>query len=210
MQYVKARLAASVTAAAVALLLAIGAASSSAASAADIGSPPAGNAGPGTVKISVSDFNSSFTAMKRLKPVTKAGRGLVAVLLPDTVSSDRYTRFDAPYLKRAFSTAGLPSSLLLVQNALGSDATQFADAQADITLGASVLILDPLDSGVGREIEHSAKEHGVAVIDYDRITLGGSRRYFVSFDLVAVGKATGLGLVSCVSAWHVKAPRSSS
>jgi ABC-type xylose transport system substrate-binding protein len=87
--------------------------------------------------------------MKKLKPVTKAGRGLVGVLLPDTVSSDRYTRFDAPYLKRAFSTAGLPGSQLLVDNALGSDATQFSQAQADITLGARVLILDPLDSGVG-------------------------------------------------------------
>jgi D-xylose transport system substrate-binding protein len=212
MHYVTARLAASVTAAAAAaLLLAIGAASSSAASSsaasssASIGS--AIPAGPGTVKISVSDFNSSFSAMKKLKPVTKAGRGLVGVLLPDTVSSDRYTRFDAPYLKRAFSTAGLPGAQLLVDNALGSDATQFAQAQADITLGASVLILDPLDSGVGQVIERYAKQHGVNVIDYDRLTLGGSRRYFVSFDQVAVGKAMGLGLVSCVSAWHVKTPK---
>jgi D-xylose transport system substrate-binding protein len=202
LHYVTARLAASVTAAAAAaLLLAIGAASSSA----SIGPKPP--AGPATVKISVGDFNSSFSAMKKLKPVTKAGRGLVTVLLPDTVSSDRYTRFDAPYLKRAFSTAGLPGSQLVVQNALGSDSTQFAQAQTDITRGARVLILDPLDSGVGKDIERYAKQHGVNVIDYDRLTLGGSRRYFVSFDQVAVGKAMGLGLVSCVSAWHVKTPK---
>ena len=168
---------------------------------------PASPAGPAPVKISVGDFNSSFSAMKKLKPVTKAGRGVVGVLLPDTVSSNRYTKFDAPYLKRAFSTAGLPSSLLIVQNALGSDATQLAQAQADIVQGASVLILDPLDSGVGQRIEPFAKQHGVDVIDYDRLTLGGSRPYFVSFDQVAVGKAIGLGLVSCVSAWHVKAPK---
>jgi D-xylose transport system substrate-binding protein len=204
LHYVTARLAASVTAAAAAaLLLAIGAASSGA----SIGPTPAGNAGPATVKISVSDFNRSFSAMKKLKPVTKAGRGLVGVLLPDTVSSDRYTRFDAPYLKRAFSTAGLPGSQLLVDNALGSDATQLSQAQADIILGARVLILDPLDSGVGKVIERYAKQHGVDVIDYDWVTLGGSRRYFVSFDQVAVGKAMGLGLVSCVSAWHVKTPK---
>jgi D-xylose transport system substrate-binding protein len=94
-----------------------------------------------------------------------------------------------------------------VQNAEGSDATQFAQAQADITLGARVLILDPLDSGVGTVIERYAKQHGVDVIDYNWITLGGSRRYFVSFDQVAVGKAMGLGLVSCVSAWQVKTPK---
>ena len=35
--------------------------------------------------------------------------------------------------------------------------------------------MDPLDSGVGASIESYAKSHGVAVIDYDRLTLGGSR-----------------------------------
>jgi D-xylose transport system substrate-binding protein len=132
------------------------------------------------------------------------------VLLPNTVGavgSDPYVRFDAPYLKRAFSTAGLPSSQLIVRNALGSDSTQLADAQSEIVQGARVLILDPIDSGVGRAIESYAKRHGVPIIDYDRLTLGGSRRYYVSFDHVAVGKAMGLGLVSCVSAWHVKAPK---
>ena len=40
--------------------------------------------------------------MATLKSVAKAGKGKVAVILPDTVSSARYTEFDAPYLKRAF------------------------------------------------------------------------------------------------------------
>jgi D-xylose transport system substrate-binding protein len=128
------------------------------------------------------------------------------VILPtETVS--RYAHFDAPYLKRAFSTAGLPGSQLDIQNAEGSDATQVADAQADIVSGAKVLILDPLDSGVGALIESYAKAHSVPVIDYDQLTRGGSRRYFVSFDNVAIGKAMGLGLVSCVSAWGVKKPK---
>jgi D-xylose transport system substrate-binding protein len=159
------------------------------------------------VKISVSDFNRNFTAMKRLKPLIRAGHGKIAVILPDTVSSVRYVRFDAPDLKRAFKTAGLAGSQLLIQNALGSDATQVADAQADITEGAKVLILDPLDSGAGQVIESYAKRHGVAVIDYDRLTVGGSRRYFAGFDDVAVGQAIGRGLVSCVSAWGVKKPK---
>ena len=62
-----------------------------------------------------------------------------------------------------------------MQNALGSDATQLTDAQTDITNGATVLLVDPLDSGVGASIEKYAKSHGVDVIDYDRLTLGGSR-----------------------------------
>ena len=41
------------------------------------------------------------------------------------------------------------------------------------------------------------------VVDYDRLTLGGSRAYYVSFNNVTVGKLQGAGLVSCVKAWHV-------
>jgi D-xylose transport system substrate-binding protein len=46
----------------------------------------------------------------------------------------------------------------------------------------------------------------VAVIDYDRLTLGGSRSYYVSFDNVQVGKLIGQGFVSCVTSWKVKSP----
>lgn len=48
--------------------------------------------------------------------------------------------------------------------------------------------MDPSSSGVGASIETYAKEHGVPVIDYDRLTLGGNRAYYVSFDNVGVGK----------------------
>jgi len=44
------------------------------------------------------------------------------------------------------------------------------------------------------------------VIDYDRLTLGGSRKYYVSFNNVEVGTLIGNGMVSCVSAWHVAKP----
>ncbi|HEX9526453.1 MAG TPA: substrate-binding domain-containing protein, partial [Streptosporangiaceae bacterium] len=74
------------------------------------------------------------------------------------------------------------------------------------TKGASVLIMDPLDSTVGASIEKYAAAHGAAVIDYDRLTLGGSRKYYVSFNNVKVGNLLGAGLVSCVAAWKVSKP----
>jgi hypothetical protein len=145
--------------------------------------------------------------MSTLKPLAAKGKGNVAVILPDTVSSTRYVEFDAPYLKESFTKAGLTSSQFTVQNALGSDATQLSDAQTAITKGASVLVVDPLDSGVGAKIESYAKSHGVPVIDYDRLTLGGTRKYYVSFNNVLVGTKIGQGFVSCVNAWHVKKPQ---
>jgi D-xylose transport system substrate-binding protein len=144
--------------------------------------------------------------MAQLKSVAAAGKGSVFVILPDTVSSTRYVEFDAPYLKQAFTAAGLSSSDFTVENALGQDATQLSMAQSAVTKGASVLVVDPLDSGVGAHIESYAKQHGVAVIDYDRLTLGGTRSYYVSFNNVKVGQVMGQGLVSCVAAWGVKSP----
>jgi D-xylose transport system substrate-binding protein len=144
--------------------------------------------------------------MANLKSVAAAGKGSVAVILPDTVSSNRYVEFDAPYLKAALTAAGLSSSDYTIQNALGSDATQLSDAQTAITKGASVLVVDPLDSGVGAHIESYAKSQGVAVIDYDRLTLGGTRSYYVSFNNVKVGQVMGAGLVSCMTSWGVKSP----
>src|SRR6202044_810016 len=109
-----------------------------------------------------------------------------------------------PDITKALTTAGLTTSQFVVQNALGSDATELTDAQTDITNGATVLMVDPIDSGGGQSIGAYAKSRGVAVIDYDRLTLGGSRPYYVSFNNVQVGKLIGHGLVSCVSEWHVK------
>lgn len=162
--------------------------------------------GGGVPALSVSSFTPDYSAMAKLKGLAAQGKGKIAVILPDTTTSARYTEFDAPNLTQAFKTAGLSTSDFSIQNAQGSDSTQLTDAQSAITSGAAVLIIDPLDSGVGASIESYAKAHGVPVIDYDRLTLGGSRGYYVSFDNVAVGKLIGNGLISCVSDWNVKKP----
>ena len=171
-------------------------------------SPSGGSTGSsGKVpNLTVASLTRTFTSMTALKALAAKGKGSIAVILPDTVTSARYTEFDAPYLSEALTAAGLSPSQFSVQNAQGSDATEYTDAQEAITKGASVLIMDPLDSGVGTQIESYAKSHGVAVIDYDRLTLGGSRKYYVSFNNVQVGTLLGNGLKSCVSAWHVSHP----
>jgi D-xylose transport system substrate-binding protein len=165
------------------------------------------SSGSTSVSVSATSFTSDFSAMTKLKGLAAAGKGNVAVILPDTVTSARYTEFDAPYLKQAFDSAGLSSSNYSIQNAQGSDATQLTDAQSAISAGASVLVVDALDSGVGASIESYAKSHGVPVIDYDRLVLGGSRQYYVSFNNVNVGKLIGNGIVSCIASWNVAKPQ---
>jgi len=147
--------------------------------------------------------------MAALKSLAASGKGKVAAILPDTTSSTRYVEFDAPYLKQAAAAAGLPASDMTVQNALGSDSTFVTDAESDITNGATVLLIDPEDSGTGVTVQRYAKAHGVAVIDYDRLTLGAPKgtANYVSFNNVRVGQLIGQGFVSCVSAWHVAKPQ---
>ena len=166
-----------------------------------------GNGNGSSVSLAPTDFTSDFSAMEQLKSVASQGKGMIAVLLPDTQSSARYVSFDAPYLTKAFEAAGLSSSDFTVQNAQGSSSTMQTQADAAITNGASVLVIDALDSGSGAAIEQDAKSKGVATIDYDRLTLNGSSSYYVSFDNEVVGETIGQGLIDCVSSWNVDDPQ---
>jgi D-xylose transport system substrate-binding protein len=157
--------------------------------------------------ISAESFTNDFSAMAALKPVAAAGKGKIAAILPDTTSSTRYVEFDQPDIKKALLAAGIPASDIIIQNAQKSDSTFLTDAQTDITNGASIILSDPEDSGTGSQVENYAKSHGAKVIDYDRLTLGGSRPYYVSFNNVTVGKVMGQGLVKCMAQWHVSKPQ---
>jgi D-xylose transport system substrate-binding protein len=157
--------------------------------------------------LTVSSFDVSFSAMSKLTDLHKAGSGLVGVILPDTTSSVRYVNFDAPYLKKAFTAAGYSDSEFKIDNAQGNDATELAQAQADISQGAKVLVVDPIDSTVGTQIQQAASAKGVKMISYDRATFTGTNTYYVSFDNVQVGKLIGQGFLDCVKSWNVQNPQ---
>jgi D-xylose transport system substrate-binding protein len=152
-------------------------------------------------------LTADFSAMTELKGLASEGKGMIGVLLPDTTTSARYVQYDAPNLKKAFETAGLSSDQFKIDNAHGSTSTMQQQAEADITAGASVLLVDPLDPGSGAAIESKAESQGVKVIDYDRLVTGGPKdRYYVSFNNVEVGKLIGQGEVDCIAAWKVSKP----
>ena len=161
----------------------------------------------GGAALTVDSFTPDFAAMAQLKSLAAEGKGMIGVLLPDTTTSARYEAYDRPYLTQAFKAAGLSTSDFKIDNAQGSAQTMQTQAEADITNGASVLLIDAIDSGSGAAIERNAKSKGVAVIDYDRLTLGGPKdRTYVSFDNVEVGRTIGNGEISCIEAWKVKKP----
>ena len=158
-------------------------------------------------QIDASAFTADFSLMKQLTGLAAQGQGKIGVLLPDTTTSTRYVQYDAPYLKQAFETAGLSSDQFTIQNAQGSASTMQTQADAMISGGASVLLVDPLDPGSGAAIEAKAEAAGAKVIDYDRLVTGGpADRYYVSFDNVKVGELIGQGEVDCITGWNVSKP----
>ena len=129
--------------------------------------------------------------------------GKVGVILPDTTSSTRYTLYDAPLLEKSLSEAGLTPD---VQNAQG-DKNKFASiAQNMIGDGVKVLIIDSIDAASGAGVEKAADQAGVKVIDYDRVNLGGTAPYYVSFDNEEVGRLQAQTLIDCLDAQGVENP----
>jgi D-xylose transport system substrate-binding protein len=134
---------------------------------------------------------------------TGAKKAKVGVILPDSKSSARWETADRKYLEAAFKTAGVEYD---IQNAQNDKSAFQTIADQMITNGVNVLMIVNLDSGTGKAVLDKAKNQGVATIDYDRLTLGGSAQYYVSFDNVAVGKLQGEGLVKCLTDAKVTKP----
>jgi D-xylose transport system substrate-binding protein len=196
---------------AAALTATLGAACGGSSSSSSSSSASSSAAAPATTapvpSVDATAFTADFSQMKQLADLAKQGKGLVGVLLPDTTTSARYVTYDAPYLKQAFQAAGLTDAQFKIDNANGSASTMQQQAEADITAGATVLLVDPLDVGSGAAIESNAEAKGVKVIDYDRLVTGGPKdRYYVSFNNVKVGELIGQGEVDCITAWKVSKP----
>jgi D-xylose transport system substrate-binding protein len=130
--------------------------------------------------------------------------GKVGVILPDTTSSTRYEQYDKPLLTKALKDAGITPD---VQNAQGDKNKFAAIAQSMIGEGVKVLIIDSIDAASGAGVEKAADQAGVKVIDYDRVNLGGTAPYYVSFDNEDVGKLQAQTMMDCLDAQGVTNPK---
>ncbi len=133
------------------------------------------------------------------------GEGSIAVLLPDSASSARWEADDRRYFEQCFGDAGVEYSIV---NAEGDATVQQTQAEAAITNGAKVILLVNLDSGSGAAIIAQAREAGVKVIDYDRLTIEGpGADVYVSFDNVSVGRLMGETLEPVIDGLGLDTPQ---
>jgi D-xylose transport system substrate-binding protein len=127
---------------------------------------------------------------------SSSGAGIpVGVILPETATSARWEGFDKPMLEAALKAEGLDPH---IENAQG-DVQKFATlADGMINDGVKVLIIASINSELGGTVAQKANAQGIPTIDYDRLNLGGSSEYYVSFDNVKVGELQGEGMIDAL------------
>jgi D-xylose transport system substrate-binding protein len=126
------------------------------------------------------------------------GDKTIALLLPETKTT-RYEAQDRP-LFEAKVKALCSDCKIIYSNADQKADQQQSQADAALTNGAKVLVLDPVDSASAASIVSKAKAKNVPVISYDRLILNAPVDYYISFDNVQVGKLQAQSLVDKLKA----------
>ena len=121
----------------------------------------------------------------------------IALLLPEATTA-RYDTKDMPFFRDKLKSL-CSSCELIYSNAKQDATTQQTQAEAAITNGASVLVLDPVDGAAAAAIVAKAKAKNIPVISYDRLILGtADLNYYLSFDNAAVGALQGNALLTAL------------
>ena len=129
---------------------------------------------------------------------SSGGDKKIALLLPETKTT-RYEAQDRP-LFEAKVRALCPDCEIIYSNADQKADLQQNQADAALTNGAKVMVLDPVDSASAASIVSKAKAQNVPVISYDRLITNADIDYYISFDNVEVGKLQAQELVKKLKA----------
>ncbi|GAB3211838.1 sugar ABC transporter substrate-binding protein [Marinactinospora thermotolerans] len=121
----------------------------------------------------------------------------IGLLLPESKTA-RYEKFDRPYFEEAVAEL-CEKCEVSYQNADQDTSKQQSQAEAMLTEGVDVLVLDAVDAEAAGSIVQQAKGQGVPVVAYDRLAQGGVD-YYVSFDNKTVGKVQGQALIEALEA----------
>jgi D-xylose transport system substrate-binding protein len=122
------------------------------------------------------------------------GGGTIAWLLPESKTA-RYESQDNPNFQRKVKEL-CSGCEILYSNADQDAAKQQQQAEAAITQGAEVMVLDPVDAAAAGAIVTRAKQSDIPVVSYDRLLTDVDIDYYISFDNVEVGRLQGESLVS--------------
>lgn len=126
------------------------------------------------------------------------GAKKIALLLPESKTA-RYETQDRPLFQKKVK-ALCPNCEIIYGNADQDAAKQQSQAEAALTNGADVLVLDPVDSESAVAIVNKATQKDVPVVAYDRIVNDVDLGYYISYDNEQVGKLQAQALVEKLDA----------
>jgi D-xylose transport system substrate-binding protein len=110
----------------------------------------------------------------------------IALLLPEN-ETPRYETNDRPDFEESIEEL-CDDCEVLYNNASGDAQKQQSQAEAALTQGAEVLVVDPMDSKSAAAIAEKAQAQNVPVVSYDRLIENGEVDAYVSFDNERVGE----------------------
>jgi D-xylose transport system substrate-binding protein len=110
----------------------------------------------------------------------------IALLLPEN-ETPRYEAHDRPEFEENVEEL-CEDCEILYSNATEDASKQQSQAEAALTQGAEVMVLDPVDAASAAAIVEKAKAQNVPVLSYDRLIENAEVDYYVSFDNVEVGE----------------------
>jgi D-xylose transport system substrate-binding protein len=114
------------------------------------------------------------------------GGGKIALLLPESKTA-RYESQDRPNFEKKVEEL-CSDCEIIYSNADQDPAKQQQQAEAALTKGAEVLVLDAVDAASAGAIVTKAKQKDVPVVSYDRLITNADIDYYISFDNVEVGR----------------------
>jgi D-xylose transport system substrate-binding protein len=119
--------------------------------------------------------------------------GKIALLLPESKTA-RYESQDRPNFERKLKEI-CPNCSEIYSNADQDASKQQQQAEAALTQGAKVLVLDPVDAASAAAIVTRASQQRVPVISYDRLISNSKVAYYISYDNAKVGKLQATSLI---------------
>src|SRR3954452_2689727 len=126
------------------------------------------------------------------------GGKTIALLLPEN-HTPRYEAADRPdFVAKVKDLCS--DCKVLYSNATQDAAKQQSQAEAALTQGAKVLVVDAVDAGSAASIVSKAKAQKGPVVSYDRLITNSDVDYYVSFDNVRVGRLQGDTLIKGLKA----------
>jgi D-xylose transport system substrate-binding protein len=122
----------------------------------------------------------------------------IALLLPETKTA-RYETQDRPLFEAKVKELCADCEILY-SNAEQDASEQQSQAEAALTNGADVLVLDPVDSASAASIVSLAGQRDVPVVSYDRLITDADIAYYISYDNNKVGELQATALTEKLAA----------